>query len=101
LEDAINQRDTPRQDSDIIQDMTLQQAGSVEARGEGITQPGGEGASAVWTRGNNTEQLTQAESGSRRSTSQHALPVAVTQPGGEGAPAIWTRGNNTKQLIKI
>jgi hypothetical protein len=30
LEDAISQQDTPGQDIENIQDMTLQQAGSVE-----------------------------------------------------------------------
>jgi hypothetical protein len=61
--------------------MTLQQAGSVEARREGNTQRRGEGASAVWTRSNNTKQLTstQVESGGPRSTPPHVLPVAVIE----------------------
>jgi hypothetical protein len=47
LEDVTSQRDTPRQVVEITQDMTLQPAGSVEARRGGSTRCGEEGAPAV------------------------------------------------------
>jgi hypothetical protein len=97
LEDAISQQDTPGN----IQDMTLQQGGSVETWEEENGERRRERASAVWTRSNNTKQVmsTQAESAGPRSTPPHALPVAVigdAETGQEGRQQYNLRSWLTK-----